>query len=95
MGSQGSGFHDSLAARAAEMGKAADEFKAGARRKARVTGLLLVVAAVVLYFAGWPWALIPAAVAAFTALQSFSAAQIAVRLEKAERSAKAGQPATM
>jgi hypothetical protein len=76
------GWHDSLATRAIAMGKTADEFKSGARRKAYEALLFLVVAGAVWYFVGWPWALIPAAIAAFRALQGMSATMIAARLEK-------------
>jgi hypothetical protein len=76
------GWHDSLAARAIEMGKTADEFKGGARRKANATWLFLVGGGAVWYFVSWPWALIPAAIAAWNALQSMSATMIASRLEK-------------
>jgi len=76
------GWHDSLAARAIAMGKTAAEFKSGARRKANLTCLFLVVAGAVWYFAGWPWALIPAAIATWNAFQSMSATMIAGRLER-------------
>lgn len=78
------GWHDSVAARAAAMGKTASEFRAGAQRKAKATCLFLLVAGAVWYFVGWPWALIPVAVAAWSAFQSVSATLIAARLEKAE-----------
>jgi hypothetical protein len=76
------GWHDSLAARAIEMGKTAGEFKAGARRKANATWLFLAVGGAVWYFVSWPWALIPAAISAWTGFQSLSATMIASRLEK-------------
>jgi len=76
------GWHDSLAARAIEMGKTAAEFKSGARRKANVACLFLAVAGAVWYFVGWPWAVIPAAIAAWNGFQSMSATMIAGRLEK-------------
>ena len=76
------GWHDSLAARAIEMGKTAGEFKVGARRKANATWLFLAVAGAVWYFVSWPWALIPAAISAWNAFQSMSATVIARRLEK-------------
>ena len=78
------GWHDSLAARAIETGKTANEFKSGAQNKANATWLFLAVAGAVWYFASWPWALIPAAIAALRALQSISATMIASRLEKLE-----------
>ncbi len=79
------GWHDALAAKSAEMGKTSSEFKAGARRKGGVTGLFLAAAVAVGYFAGWGWALLPGAVAAWSALQTMSATLIASRLEVMER----------
>ena len=76
------GWHDSLAARAIEMGTTAGAFNGGARRKANATWLCLAVAGAVWYFVSWPWALIPAAIAAWNAFQSMSATMIASRLEK-------------
>lgn len=78
------GWHDVLAAKSAEMGKTSAEFRAGARRKARATGLFVIVAGVVGYFAGWAWALLPAVVAAWSAFQVMSATMIASRLEAME-----------
>jgi hypothetical protein len=77
-------WHDSLAVKAREMGKSAAEFKSGARRKANATWPFLIVAGAVWYFAGWGWALIPAAIAAWNAFQSVSATMIATRLERTE-----------
>ena len=88
------GWHDSLAARAIAMGKTAAEFKSGARRKAYAACLFLAVAGAVWYFVSWPWAVIPAAVAAWNAFQSMSATMIAGRLEKlAQRPTSSSLPA--
>ena len=76
------GWHDSLAARATAMGKTAADFKGGAQRKANVTWLFLIVAGAVWYFVGWGWAVIPACIAAFSAMQSVRATMIAARLDK-------------
>ncbi|MDB5487681.1 MAG: hypothetical protein JWQ58_1396 [Reyranella sp.] len=78
------GWHDALAAKSAEMGKTSAEFRAGAWRKAKATGLFLIVAGTVGYFAGWMWALLPGAVAAWSAFQLVSATLIAARLEALE-----------
>ena len=75
------GWHDSLAAKSAELGKTSAEFRAGARRKAKVVLLFLILAGAVGYFVGWPWALLPGVVAAWSAFQSMSATMIASRLE--------------
>ena len=77
------GWHDDLADRAAAAGKKAEEFRNGARRKGRMTGLWLLATALVWYVAG-PWSLIPATLAAFTTVQRISATLIAVRLEERE-----------
>jgi hypothetical protein len=79
------GWHDVLAAKSAEMGKTSAEFRAGARHKTKATGLFVIVAGVVGYFAGWMWALLPAVVAAWSAFQLMSATMIASRLEVMER----------
>jgi hypothetical protein len=77
-------WHDALAARSAEQGRTSADFRAGARRKARATFLFLLLAGIVLYLVGWPWALLPAALAAWSAFQSRSALLIATRLEAME-----------
>ena len=87
------GWHDALAAKMSESGRRSAEFRAGARRKARDTVLLLVAAAVVGYFAGWAWALLPGAAALWPAFQSVSATMIATRLEAIEAQPRSG-PAT-
>ena len=51
------GWHDALAVKMAEVGKTSAEFRAGARRKAGATLLLLIAAGAVGYFMGWAWAL--------------------------------------
>jgi len=79
------GWHDSLAVRAIAMGKTATDFHRGAQNKANAAWLFLVVAGVVWYFVDWRWALIPVAIAAFSALQSVSATLVATRLEKVQR----------
>jgi hypothetical protein len=79
------GWHDALAVKSAQMGKTSAEFRAGARRKAKATGLFVIVAGAIGYFAGWAWALLPAVVAAWSAFQLMSATMIASRLEVMER----------
>lgn len=78
------GWHDALAAKSAEMGKTSADFRAGARRKAKATFLFLLLAGVVFYLVGWPWALLPGVAAAWSAFQSVSAILIASRLEAME-----------
>ena len=85
------GWHDTLAAKSAQMGKTSAEFRAGAWRKLKATALFLVVAVVVGYFVGWLWALLPGLVAAWSALQLLSATLIASRLEAIERQASPGR----
>lgn len=86
------GWHDALAAKSAEMGKTSAEFRAGARRKASATCLLLIAAGAAGYFAGWAWALLPGAVAAWSALQTMSATLIASRLEVLEGQRRPDRP---
>ena len=87
------GWHDALAVKMAEVGKTSAEFRAGARRKARATLLLLIAAGAVGYFMGWAWALLPGAAALWPAFQSVSATMIATRLEAIEAQPRSG-PAT-
>ena len=86
------GWHDALAAKSAELGKTSADFRAGARRKAKATFLLLLLAGVVGYLAGWPWALLPGAAVAWSAFQSRSALMIASRLETMEAQSSSGGP---
>lgn len=85
------GWHDALAAKSAEQGKTSADFRAGARRKAKATFLSLLLAGVVGYLAGWPWALLPGVLAAWSAFQSRSALMIASRLEAMERGRAAAE----
>ncbi len=78
-------LHDKLAYKASSMGKSASEFSAAAQKHANTTWFLLIVAGVVWYFANWIWALIPAGIGIFTALQSISSTMIASKLEKTEQ----------
>lgn len=78
------GWHDALAAKSAEMGKTSAEFRAGARRKAKAAFLFLLLAGIVGHLAGWPWALLPGVLVAWSAFQCMSATMIASRLEALE-----------
>lgn len=78
------GWHDDLANRAAAAGKTSDEFRSGAREKARMAGIWLVATAIVWYVAGWPWVVIPAVLAVYSTVQRISASLIAMRLEERE-----------
>jgi hypothetical protein len=82
------GWRDSVAIKARQMGKTSGDFKKGSQRKASTTCLYLSVAGAVWYFVGWPWALIPAALAALSACQTVSATMVALRLEKAEQASQ-------
>ena len=90
------GWHDTLAAKSAEQGKTSADFRAGARRSAKATFLSLLLAGVVGYLAGWPWALLPGVLAAWSAFQSRSALMSASRLEAMEagRAAAERSPAS-
>ena len=85
------GWHDTLAARSAEQGRTSADFRAGARRKAKATFLFLLLAGVVGYLVGWPWALLPGVAAAWSAFQSRSALMIASRLETIEAQPSSGR----
>ncbi len=84
------GWHDALAAKSAEQGKTSADFRAGAQRKAKATILLLLLAGVVGYLVGWPWALLPGVLAAWSAFQSRSALMLASRLEAMEAQRRRG-----
>ena len=84
-------WHDTLAARSAEQGRTSADFRAGARRKAKATILFLLLAGIVVYLVAWPWALLPAALAAWSAFQCRSALLIATRLEAMEAQSQAAQ----
>ena len=77
-------LHDKLAQKAIAMGKHSSEFSAAAQKHANATWLYLIIGGVVWYFFGWLWALIPAALGAYTALQSINATLIAKKLERQE-----------
>ena len=55
-------------------------FHAAAQRHANATWVFLLIAGIVWYVAGWKWALIPAALGVFTAVQSVIAIAIASKL---------------
>ena len=80
-------LHDELARKAAAMGKTAREFSAAAQKHANATWFYLILGAGVWYFFDWVWALIPGALAAYSAFQSVSATLVADRLERKESNA--------
>lgn len=65
-------------------GNTSAQFRAAAQRHANATWYVLFAAVAIWYFAGWKWAMILVAFAAFKAIQSISATSVAVRLEKHE-----------
>jgi len=75
-------IHDQVAYKAYMMGKTPEQFQLAAQRKANATWFNLLIAGAIWYFASWPWALIPLALAALTAIQSVSATLTATKLEK-------------
>ncbi len=81
------GMHDTMAHMAVAAGHTPAKFYTAAQNHANMTWIFVIAAGVVLYFAGWAWALIPAAVGVFSALRSVSATMVAVRLEKKAPSA--------
>jgi len=76
------GMHDGYAGRAWASGRTPEEFHAKAQMHANGTWSFVIIALVVWYFAGWVWALIPAALGIITALQSISATTVAARIEQ-------------
>ena len=77
-------LHDKLAQKAIAMRKSSSEFSAAAQRHANATWFFVIAALVVWYFWGWIWALLPIALAAYTALQSTSSTMIATRIKSQE-----------
>jgi hypothetical protein len=75
-------LHDELARKALSMGRSATDFKAAAQKHANATWIFLLVAGVVWYFFRWELALIPLAIAIYTAIKSVSATRIAIRIGK-------------
>lgn len=89
------GWHDALAAKSAEMGKTSAEFRAGARRKAMAALLYLAVTWAVGLFVSWSWALLPAALVAWSGFQVMSANKIADRLAVTEAQARPASEPTL
>ena len=82
------GVHDKLADKAVAKGNTATDFHAAAGRHANATWVWLIASGVVWYLTDWKWALIPAAIGAFTAFSSVSATMVASRLERTEPATK-------
>ena len=78
-------LHDKLAQKAIAMGKSSSEFLRAAQKHANATWFFVIAALVAWYFWGWVWALIPIALAAYTALQSISSTMIAARIKSQEK----------
>ena len=79
------GFHDRIALTSRLEGKTAALFRQAAQKHANAFWIWLIVAGVVWYFTNWAWASIPLALAAYVAIQSFSATMVASRMEKHEK----------
>ncbi|MGH7485160.1 MAG: hypothetical protein ACREMY_06085 [bacterium] len=79
------GLFDRFAGHAFLSGKRARQFEVAAQQHAKAFWLLLIVGGIVWWLAGWEWALVPAALAAWTAFKSMSATMMRTRLEKLER----------
>ena len=77
-------LHDKLAIKAEASGKTAEQFNEAAQKHASAAWFLLIMAAVVWYFLGFVWALIPGALVIYGALMRFSSTSIAKRLEKSD-----------
>jgi hypothetical protein len=79
--------HDQMAMNARLDGQTSVMFRQAAQRHANATWIYLIIAGIVWWLTAWYWALIPAALAIFTIIQSVSATAIANRLEAYERGA--------
>ncbi len=77
-------LHNKLAQKAIAMGRSSSEFTAAAQKHANASWFYVIAAAVIWYFFGWVWALIPIALAVYTTFQSISSTMIATRLERQE-----------
>ena len=78
------GFHDQIALRAHLAGEKSPLYRHAADQHAKAFWLFLILAGMVWFFTAWYWALIPASLAVFVAIQSASAKAIAARLDKYE-----------
>ncbi len=75
-------FHDQIALKALVDGNTSEQFEIAAQKHANATWFYLIVGAVVWYFSSWLWALIPFAIAVYTAAQSISATLVAIKLKR-------------
>jgi len=74
-------FHDRVADQAFSDGNRSSDFRAAARAKATAFTIWLGIAVVVWVTIGFGWALIPAGLASFKAIQCISATQVARAME--------------
>ncbi|HNY64395.1 MAG TPA: hypothetical protein PKM41_03085 [Deltaproteobacteria bacterium] len=72
-------------------GRSSRDFRIAAQSNANAAVVYLIIALAVWFFAGWVWALIPAALMLYTGCQSISATRIAIGLEQVEGQAIAGK----
>ena len=84
-------FHDRVTRAAVNNGNTSGQFHKAAQLHANGTWLAFIAGAVVWSFAGWKWALVPAAFAAYGVIKSIGATRIAMTLEKLEQ-ASSGLP---
>lgn len=77
-------FHDKAAIKAAKMGKKPPEFRIAAQKHANATWFFIIGAGAVWFFWAWQFAILPALISIFTAIQSISSTMIAEKLSKLE-----------
>jgi hypothetical protein len=76
---------DHLTIKAYHEGKRAPYFRNSAKKHAIIAMVLAIVTGIAWFVLGWGWALVPFAVALFFTVQTFSALNIAIRLEDMEK----------
>jgi len=81
-------LHNDIARKAMLEGEKSAVYRQAAQRHANAFWVYVIVAAIVWWLFGPWWALIPALLACFVALQSVSSTKVAQRLEKHESQSK-------
>ena len=80
------GFHDKLARNAYHTGRRAADFAKAARSNARAVWLYVIVGMAIWWFGGGKWALIPGAMAVWSAISTVLATLVQPHLERLEAS---------
>jgi fatty acid desaturase len=80
-------FYDDIARKAILEGQNSAIYRHAAQKHANAFWIYLIIAAVIWFSLGFWWALMPLLLAAFVAIQSVSATQVAIRVEAYEKQA--------